>query len=350
MDSASRGSGMASPYDMPVAGDEPIWDIWLSRHFAPALSVADEIGLFPALAAGPLESEALATAIEVDARALAIHLGLLAALGLVERREGKWADTAVARTYLVPDSPFYWGALINGGEPGEIHASLLAALRPGTRDWTEGRPVENWESGRLDPERARHIAAFMHAHSLPAAIAAARSGVFQGVARLMDVGGGSGCFAIAAARAHPSLSATIMELPAMCEAAAPYIEEGEVGDRVTTQAVDMFREPWPEGHDALFFSNIWHDWNEETCGELAARARAALAPGGRIILHEQLMNDNGAGPLTTASFSMLMLLGTRGRQYSLAELRAILEAAGFADVSARHSRGYYSLVTATRAD
>ncbi|MBC7986379.1 MAG: ubiquinone/menaquinone biosynthesis protein [Sphingomonadaceae bacterium] len=340
---------MTSTYDMPVAGDEPIWDIFLSQHFFPALSVADEIGLFPALADGPLETDALAAAIEVDARALSIHLGLLAALGLATRREGKWGDTAVSRAYLVPDSPFYWGALINGGEPSQLHRNLLAALRPGTRDWTEGRPVGNWESGQLEIEQARHIAAFMHAHSLPAAIAAARSGVFEGVKSLMDVGAGSGCFAIAAARANPGLRATIMELPAMCEAARPYIEEGEVADRVTAQAVDMFREPWPEGHDALFFSNIWHDWNEETCGELAAKAHAALAPGGRIILHEQLMNDTSTGPLTTASFSMLMLLGTRGKQYSLAELRAILEPAGFSEVGAVHSRGYYSLVTGRKA-
>lgn len=339
---------MPSPYDMPIAGDEPIWDIFLSQHYFPALSVADEIRLFPALANAPLDTESLAAAIEVDARALSIHLGLLAALGLVVRHEGKWSDTAVSRTYVAPDSPFYWGALINGGEPSQLHIKLLSALRPWTGDSTEGRPIENWESGQIDIERARGVAAFMHAHSLPAAIAAARSGVFEGVERLMDVGGGSGCFAIAAARAYPAMRATIMELPTMCEAARPYIEEGEVADRVSTQAVDMFREPWPQGHDALFFSNIWHDWSEETCAELAAKAHAALAPGGKIILHEQLMNDTGTGPLTIASFSMHMLHNTRGKQYSLAELRAILEAAGFADVSARHNRGYYSLVEAVK--
>lgn len=204
----------------------------------------------------------------------------------------------MSRTYLDPESPFYWGALINGGEPGALHQNLLA-----------------------------------------------RSGVFDDVKSLLDIGGGSGCFAIAAVRVVPGLRATIMELPAMGEAARPYIAEGEVGDRVTTCAVDMFREPWPQGHDALFFSNIYHDWNEETCRELSAKAFAALARRGRIVLHEQLMDDAETGPLTTASFSMLMLLATRGKQYSLAKLRGILESAGFTDVEAMHSRGYYSLVT-----
>lgn len=341
---------MTTAYDMPIAGDEPIWDLWLAQHYFPAMTVADAIGLFPALAAGLSDTDTLARAVDADPRALSIHLGLLASIGLAERREGLWRDTAVSRTYLLPDSPFYWGGLIKGiGEANPIHAQLLAALRPAAGvDPSKGRPVENWESGQLDLERAHGIAAFMHAHSLPAAIAAARSGVFDDVTSLMDVGAGSGCFAIAIARAVPSLRATIMELPAMCEAAMPYIAAGEVADRVTTTAVDMFREPWPEGHDALFFSNIYHDWNEETCRRLSAKAFAALAPGGKIVLHEQLMNDDGAGPATTASFSMLMLIATRGKQYSLAEFREILGSAGFVDVEARQNRGYYSLVTARK--
>ena len=60
------------------------------------------------------------------------------------------------------------------------------------------------------------------------------------------------------------------------------------------------------------------------------------------------MNDNGDGPTTTASFSVLMLLGTKGRQYSLAELRGFLEGAGFEKVNSIPTCSYYSLVSATK--
>lgn len=342
---------MAS-YQMPVTDDRAIWDIWLTQHHLPAVTVADETGLFAALAGESLDTGAVAKRIEVAERPLGIVLGLLAALGLLVRREGRWGLTATARTYLLPDSEFYWGPLLRSGpDRGRVHEALVAALRPdrAERDPASGRPVENWESGQLGVEQARGIASFMHAHSLPAAIGAARTGRFAGVERLLDVGGGSGCYSIAAARAHPALRATIMELPAMCEVAADYIAEGGVADRVGTLPRDMFREQWPEGHDALFFSNIYHDWNEETCRELSAKAFAALPPGGRIFLHEQLMADTLDGPLTTASFSVLMLIGTRGKQYSLGEFRAILEGAGFAEVRATHSCGHYSLVEAVKA-
>ena len=75
----------------------------------------------------------------------------------------------------------------------------------------------------------------------------------------------------------------------------------------------------------------------------------ALAPGGRIFLHEMLLAEDGSGPATTASFSMLMLLGTHGRQYSFNELRQILTNAGFVDVDARPTYGYYSVVIGRKA-
>jgi acetylserotonin N-methyltransferase len=111
----------------------------------------------------------------------------------------------------------------------------------------------------------------------------------------------------------------------------------------------MFEMDWPQGHDAHFFSNIFHDWSEATNRMLAAKSFAALPSGGQIMLHEILLDDDHTGPLIAAAFSMLMLLGTRGRQYSLPELRAVLESAGFVDISAqRTGGGYYSLVTARK--
>lgn len=335
-------------YEMPVIGDQAIWEIWLTQHYLPAMSVADELGMFEALSAEALTTAELADKLSLNPFALDIHLSLVAALGLVERRAERWRATPVARTYLLPDGPFYWGHLFRSARTeNALHAKLRDALKRGTID-TAGMSVEAWETGQLEIEQARGIAAFMHAHSLYPAIGAARSGAFDGVTSLLDVGGGSGVFAIAIAEQHPEVRTTVLDLRAMCEAAQHYIDQSDAADRVSTIAVDMFREPWPEGHDALFFSNVFHDWRPETCAELAAKAFAVLPSGGRIYLHEQLMRDTGDGPATTASFSMLMLLGTRGKQYSLPEFANILGSAGFGEPRALATAGFYSLVVAEK--
>jgi hypothetical protein len=332
----------------PPVDDRQIWDIWLSIHHMPAMLAADEIGLFDVLATGPLPIEELASRCQVNARALGITAGLLCALGLLMRRDGRLELTPVSRAYLVKSSSFYWGALIGGFRNSlPIYGLLMSALAPDA-DHRGGENTQAWDAGSIDPERARDVAAFMHAHSSAAAARAAGHGAFADVTRLLDVGGGSGIFSIAIARAWPHLRATIMDLGTMCEAAMDYVRDAAMTDRVDTVAVDMFRQPWPTGYDAVFFSDIFHDWSDETCTALARKAYDVLPSGGRIFLHEALMNDNLDGPVATASFSILMLTDTQGRQFSLPEFDRMLGQAGFVDCQASATCGYYSLVSARK--
>jgi hypothetical protein len=110
----------------------------------------------------------------------------------------------------------------------------------------------------------------------------------------------------------------------------------------------MFHDPWPKGYDGIFFSNIYHDWDRKRCEFLTKRSFEALPSGGRIFLHEMLLDDTKDGPATASLFSMNMCFFTEGKQFSGGELRAMLEAAGFRDVSITHSYAYYSIVSARK--
>lgn len=333
-----------------TSNDRIVWDTYLSVYRLPVLTVADEVGTLAALSGRALTTDELAAELDLDARALGIHLGLLAAMGFVERREGAWRATAEARRWLHPQGEGYCGPLIHSWRFTQpLHAQLLGTLRTGEKAEGHASAVAEWERGELPPEMAVRITAFMDAHSQASSRGVAQLPLFADVRSVMDVGGGSGVFAIQLAKAWPQLSATVMEIDAVCAAADSYIAAAGLGGRVKTQAVNMFTQAWPTGHDALFFSNVFHDWSEPTCRLLAEKAFAALPSGGRILLHEMLMDDDGCGPLTTAAFSVLMLLGTRGRQYTLSELRGMLEGAGFVDVEAQETGGgYYSLVSARK--
>jgi len=316
----------------------------------PTVTVADEVGTFAALAQQALDTATLAAQLQVDARALQIHLGVLAALGFVERREGLWQASAAARTWLHPQAQGYYGPLLHRHRDRlGLHQQLLGTLRTGRKADSHQSAVQEWERGQMPADLAQAITAYMDAHSRAAALAVAQQPLFGGLQRVLDVGGGSAIFSIELARAHAQLAATVMEIPAICAEAEGYIGRAGLADRVRTQAVNMFTQDWPTGFDAHFLSNIFHDWSDDTCALLARKSFAALPPGGRILLHEMLMDDDGCGPLATACFSLLMLLGTRGRQYTLAELSALLQGAGFVDVTAQSTGGgYYALVSARK--
>jgi hypothetical protein len=334
----------------PPVDDRLIWDCWLSMHHLPGVLAADEISLFDALLDGPLPINELAARCSVNARSLGIVNSLLCALGLLVRRDGRYGLTPTSRHYLVKTSDFYWGALLSGSrEDAPVTDKILAALalEPGKVS-IGAENAKGWAAGEVPIEQAKRIAAFMHAHSRAPAIGVARHSVFADVKRFLDVGAGSGVFTITAAQHWPELRGTILDLDTMCTVAADYVAEGGVTDRVDRLPLDFFRDPWPHGYDALFFSNVFHDWNDETCLALARKAYDVLPSGGRIMLHEQLMNDNQDGPPTTASFSTLMLYRTPGRQYSLPEFSRLLSEAGFVDCEASATCGYYSLVIARK--
>lgn len=334
----------------PTGNDRLIWETWLSQYRLPVLTVADEIGTFPAISDSAKSTGELADVLDVNARALEIHLGVLAAMYFVHRQDGKWRATAAARTWLHPDGPGYCGPAIHGFRTANpLHAQLLDTLRTGGRGEGHATAADEWERGEMPQELARHITAYMNAHSCAPSRAVAMLPLFAGIGSLLDVGGGSAVFSIQLAKAWGQLQATVMEIEAVCHEAQGFIATSNVADRVGTQAINMFTQAWPTGHDAHFLSNIFHDWSEATCRLLAQKSFAALRSGGTIMLHEMLMDDDGCGPLTTACFSLLMLLGTKGKQYSFTELKDILEGAGFTDVEASPTpQGLYSLVTARK--
>lgn len=340
---------MESIIETAAWDDRPVWDVWLSAMWMPTLAAADEVHLFEAIAPQPTTAEELAERHGFNLHALKAALPMLASLKFLSVWKGRYQLTEPARLYLLHDSPLYWGHAFSLHRDNSNTRRFVTALRAkGEPPMPTDRPVEAWASGQITPDQARPVTAFMHSHSMPAALGVARLGDFSRVRRLLDVGGGSGCFSIALAQRHREMSCTVMELPAVCVLAREYAKAAGVSDRVDTVSVDMFREAWPKGYDAIFMSNIVHDWNIETNAQLFRSSFEALPSGGRIYLHEMLISDDASGPIASAAYSMLMLAGTRGRQYGSGELSDLLADAGFTDVSIQDTYGHFSLLRAEK--
>jgi len=334
----------------PTSDDTRIWDIWESIFTLPVVTVSDELGIFKALSDETLTTQELAAQLSLDVRALALLLAALCSQGLIDKRLGRWSATHETRRWLHPQARAYWGAFFVGFPGGiPMHAPLLEAIKTGKRPQESSDAPPSWERSSITAEAAARVVAFMHAHSQAPARGTSVQSEFAEVASVMDVGCGSGVYGIEMAKQNPQLQVGLMDLKEMCLEVDKYIAADGVGDRVKSLAVNMFNEAWPTGYESHFFANVFHDWTTETNKLLAKKSFDALPSGGRIFLSEILMNDEGTGPWPAAAFSLLMLIRTLGKQYSLAEFQQILESAGFTDVRARRSGGgYYSLVSARK--
>jgi hypothetical protein len=335
---------------LPGSDTRDVWEIYLSPTWLPTLLIADELGVLVSIADSPGAADDVASRLGLNSRVLRSVLALLAALGYLVPRRGRYHITDAARQHLLPSSPLYWGgvwaSMRADNSLGDGLREALTTPDP-VEEMPEGhgeRNVDGWASGHMSADAAASMTRYMHSHSAASAIAVAQSGLFASTRRLLDVGGCSGVFSIAVADRHPGLTCTIMDLPAVCALTPDYVKERELQDRVDTHAADMFRDPWPAGYDAVFFSNIFHDWRPLTCLGLARRAFAVLPSGGTINLHEMLLNDDGSGPRTAAAFSVLMALGAQGQQFTFAQLEALLTEAGFADIECTSTSPLYSVV------
>ena len=339
---------------LPSSDDKTLWDLHLSGLAFPAVTAADELGIFDEIARAPATAAELADRRNLNPRAIRALLPLLASSGFLLQRLGRYHVSETAECFLLRTSPFYWGPVFslmrNLKLSHDVVLKALQAPRSSARwDQTaEGNPTNAWAEGQIAPDLAQAIAAYMHANCLPAALVAAQRLDLANVGKLLDVGAGSGCFSIAFAQLNPRLQCTLMDLQAMCDIAMGYARAAGVHDRIDGRAVDMFRQEWPRGYDAIFFSNIFHDWDFETCASLASKAYAALPSGGRILVHEMLLEDTHDGPATATAFSFYMLLSTKGQQFTAGELAKLLTDVGFAAIRVIPSHGYYSVVAAEK--
>lgn len=341
---------------MPASDARILWESYLSPYWFPSLLVADELGILSSLAEAPAGADELAKRMNLNPRGVEAVLPMLASLGYLAARDGHYAITDTTRAYALPDSPYYWGGLFAGNRRGHLRP-LCDRLREAlvVIDPDDGIPAPSedgkanadaWARGEIASEQAKASTAYMHSHSATAAIGAARNGGFESARRFLDVGGGSGVYAIEVAKAHPDIRCTVLELASVCRWTQTYIEAAGVADRVDTISLDMFREDWPTGYDAVFFANVFHDWSTPTCVLLAKQAFGALNPGGTINVHEMLIDDDGNGPREAAAFGVHMVTGTRGQHRSFSELRSIFSEAGFANAEFRSTSPLHSVARA----
>ena len=148
-------------------------------------------------------------------------------------------------------------------------------------------------------------------------------------ARLMDVGGGEGAFLSAAALSAPDIALTLFDLPAVAERARARLAADGLMERARTAGGSFRHDPLPTGADLISLVRVVHDHDDDTVRLLLRKVYEALSGGGTLLLAEPMAETPGAAPIADAYFGFYLLAMGSGRCRSPAELRALLNEAGF---------------------
>ena len=282
-----------------------------------------ELGVFEALSGRATAAAELAAALGADLRGLELLLNTATALGWLEKRDGRFSNSALAENHLTSsgmgrslrlESAFYrrWGHLAESVRTGK-------------------RPEEN----RRDEQPDDWVKTFIHAlytASRPIAPAVTEALVLPENCplRVLDVGGGHGGYSLALAQKYPLLRATVFELPRVVPVAREIIAQAGLSERVTVQEGDFQQEGLGSGYDVALVFGVLNGEPPEERPALIRKVFEALNPGGLIVLRDAVLDPDRAGPPEAAIFALQMLLATEsGGLDTSADWEAWLLSAGF---------------------
>ncbi len=292
------------------------------------LLTAYELELFTILNDEERTSADVAAAIGSDARATDRLMNALVAMGLLEKREGRFRNSAAAAGSLVKGKPGYMAGLAHTNHLWDTWGSLTDVVR-------RGEPAPS--IGDINDRGAdwlRPFIAAMHWRARQSAGEVVALLDLEGVRRVLDVGGGSGAYAMAFARARRGISAVVFDLPSVVPLTRTYIQAEGLTAEVGTAVGDYLRDPIGSGYDLVFMSAVIHSNATDENRLLFRKAAGALNAGGRLVVQDFLMNEERTGPPQAALFALNMLVGTRaGDTYTESEVRAWMAEAGFRDMT-----------------
>ncbi len=102
-------------------------------------------------------------------------------------------------------------------------------------------------------------------------------------------------------------------------------------------------------YDLVLLSAICHMFSPEENQQLLERAYKALAPNGRLVISDFILDADKTAPRFAALFSLNMLVGTRaGASYSEPEYTEWMKHAGFAEAKRVRMPGPANLVIGTK--
>lgn len=284
-------------------------------------------------------------------------LRTLTALGLLSHEDGRFVVTeAGARLRSdVPGSD--WGAMMMMPAPWTLATwhHLPEAVRTGEPVFEDVHGSSFWEHLRAHEEVGRTFDAAMARGAKDEEPAALVAGELQrcGASILVDVGGGTGRLLAQVVARVPHLEGVLADRAEPVEGSASVFAEHGVERRCRAQVADFFVGV-PPG-DVFLLSNILHDWDDRACAAILDRVHRACAPGGRVIVLESVLPDEGAGIGPESAqlrlLDLMMLLNFGARERTLDQYSELLHDAGFVDIRLlrrpqREASGVSALVAA----
>jgi len=274
-----------------------------------ALFSALELGIFDKIAAGGEKgctADEIWKACGVEAPRMTTLLTSLSAVKCLRRdSEGYYTLSPNTAQYMVSSSRNYYGDYLQY-QIGRQFYHRMGALP----DVMRSGKAPSYASWFSDPDVAKTYTQAQHNGSVATAKYLVKKKLqLGGISDMLDVGGGSGAFSYVFTEATPGLKATVLELPEVCRTGESIKTQQpqDIQERVNFVELDATSPDWPvadASFDVVLMSYISGSVPESIILPLYKNAYKALRPGGRLLVHDFMVNDSLDGPALAALWGL----------------------------------------------
>lgn len=180
-----------------------------------------------------------------------------------------------------------------------------------------------------EPELSGEFNAAMSQATAETAAALPHAFDFGRFGSVTDVGGGDGTLLAGVLVAFPGLTGVVHDTSEGLAQAPENLRRHGLTERCSLVTGDFFRSV-PEGSDLYLMKSILHDWPDDRAVRILRHCRAALPPGGCVLILEPVLpeivraDDDGSTYLSDLN----MLVNVGGRERTRKDFEALCEAAG----------------------
>jgi SAM-dependent methyltransferase len=263
----------------------PAVEAWFPFMLARAIMAGTRLGVFEALADGPLTGDEITERCGTDRSATAKLLSALVGARCIRFERGRYRLARAARSCLLESSPNSWR-----------DQTLLHYLEWRWWDHCEdyvrtGQPLRIHDQ-MTDDEWGIYQRGMRSGIEMPAHWVARNLPVPEGATAMLDIGGAHGYFSVALCRRYPRLRSTVLDLPQAIRHAAPLLAREGMGDRVVHRAgAALAGDLGTDAYDVVFLSAVTHHFDEAANRALMQRIAQALRANGVVAVWEPLRLD-----------------------------------------------------------
>jgi len=283
--------------------------------------------LFSYLGKSELSAEQIAKKLQWNLRATAKLCNALIGLRLLEKKNGKYSNTQLAKDYLIKGKPFYQGNIL------EHNWHLIHRWIRLDEVLRTGKPIAEPRKRYQNNKELEAFILGMKDLAKQSAQALLKKIDFSNCRKMLDLGGGPATYSIAFTKAYPKLHATVLDLPNVIPIAKKEIKNNKA-TRVNTKIGNMLDGNYGKGYDVILLSSIIHSFGPEENQKIIRYCSESLIPGGMLIIKDFYCNEYRTAPHSSLLFAINMMLGTeKGDTYTISEVKYWMQSAGFIKIT-----------------